>query len=75
MRKLLQQRNMETAAAFQQTKKKVLKDADGNIIEEGILDIMEQKGQPVTFDYNGNILMVQNVKLRPQKNVQYNLIS
>lgn len=70
MRKLLQQRNMEVSAGLA-AKKKVLKDADGNIIEEGILEIMEQKGQPVTFDYSGNILMVQNPKLRPQKQVSY----
>jgi hypothetical protein len=60
MRKLLQQRNLELSSALlqQQSKRKVLKDADGNIIEEGILEIMESKGQQVTFDYAGNILMV-----------------
>jgi hypothetical protein len=62
------------ASVFAQSKRKVLKDADGNIIEEGLLEIMEQKGQPVTFDYSGNIMMVNNPKLRPNKNVQYTVV-
>lgn len=70
---MIQQRNLESNVGGL-VRKKVLKDADGNIIEEGLLEIMEQKGQPVTFDYSGNIMMVQNPKLRPNKNVQYTVV-
>jgi len=35
--------------------------------------MLEQKGTKVTFDYNGNLMMVQNPKLRTGKNVTYHV--
>ena len=51
MRKLLQQRNMQQLAAMTKTNGPAIKDADGNIIESGLLEILESKGAQVTFDY------------------------
>lgn len=41
-----------------------MKDADGNIVETGLLDVLTAKGAQVTFDYNGNLIMVNNPKLK-----------
>jgi hypothetical protein len=48
-----------------------VKDADGNLIESGILEIIESKGTPITFDYEGNLVMIKYPKLKTTKKVSY----
>ena len=64
MRILLQQRNLELTSALlqQQSKRKVLKDADGNIIEEGILEIMESRGSRSRSIMQGTYLWCRSLR-------------
>ena len=35
------------------------------------MELLESRGTNVTFDYQGNLIMVKNPKLRGQKNISY----
>lgn len=50
-----------------------MKDAEGNIVDSGIMEMLEQKGAKVTFDYEGNIIVVKDAVLRRQKKVGYQI--
>ena len=48
----------KTSSQLHHKTPKVVRDADGNIVEQGLLDMLEQKGEKVTFDFLGNIVIV-----------------
>ena len=49
----------------------VVKDADGNIVETSLMEMLELRGNKVTFDYQGNIIVVKHPKPKSQRNVTY----
>lgn len=67
MRKMMQQKNglgnaqLESLAAGKNT---VVKDSDGHIIETGLFDMIESKGLKVTYDTQGNLIIVKEPKLK-----------
>lgn len=67
MRKMMQQKNglgnsqLESLAAGKNT---VVKDSDGNIIETGLFDMIESKGLQVTYDAQGNLIIIKQPKLK-----------
>jgi hypothetical protein len=63
----MQQRNLDIAGARPTQQK----DADGNLVETGLMELLEQRGAKVTFDYAGNIVMVKNPVMRKQNKVGY----
>ncbi len=74
MRKMMQQKNglgnaqLESLAAGKNT---VVKDSDGHIIETGIFDMIESKGMKVTYDQNGNLIIIKQPKLRTNVKIGY----
>jgi hypothetical protein len=58
MRKMMQEKNINLQGALA-TKTTVLKDPDGNIIETGIVDMIESKGLEFTYDAEGNIMLIK----------------
>ena len=42
----------------------MVKDSDGHIIETGLFDMIESKGLKVTYDNNGNLIIVKDPKLK-----------
>lgn len=64
IRKMMRERNLALAAQTT-VKMPVVKDADGNIVETSLMEMLELKGNKVTFDNQGNILIVKHPKLRP----------
>jgi hypothetical protein len=52
---------LESLAAGKNT---VVKDSDGHIIETGLFDMIESKGLKVTYDNNGNLIIVKDPKLK-----------
>jgi hypothetical protein len=76
MRKMMQQKNglgnaqLESLAAGKNT---VVKDSDGHIIETGIFDMIESKGMKVTYDSNGNLIIIKQPRLKTNIKVGYNV--
>ena len=52
----------------------VLKDPDGNIIETGIVDMIESKGLEFTYDAEGNIILVKRPVPKPDPRIRYTLL-
>jgi len=52
---------LESLAAGKNT---VVKDSEGHIIETGLFDMIESKGLKVTYDNNGNLIIVKDPKLK-----------
>lgn len=59
---------MESLAAGKNT---VVKDSDGHIIETGLFDMIESKGLKVTYDSNGNLIIVKDPKLKSYIKMAY----
>jgi hypothetical protein len=59
---MMKDRNMNLQGALNNVKTTVLKDPDGNIIETGIVDMIESKGLEFTYDAEGNIMLVKRPK-------------
>jgi len=72
MRKLMQEKNMSLQGALK-TRTTVLKDPDGNIIETGIIDMIESKGLEFTYDAEGNIMLVKRPIYKPDPRIGYTL--
>ena len=72
MRKLMQEKNMSLQGALK-TRTTVLKDTDGNIIETGIVDMIESKGLEFTYDAEGNIMLVKRPIHKPDPRIGYTL--
>lgn len=74
MKKMMQQKNglgnaqLESLAAGKNT---VVKDSDGHIIETGLFDMIESKGLKVTYDSNGNLIIVKDPKLKSYIKMAY----
>lgn len=62
---MMQDKNSNLQGALGATKTTVLKDPDGNIIETGIIDMIESKGLEFTYDTEGNIMLVKRPNPRP----------
>lgn len=52
-------------------KTSIIKDPDGNIIETGIIDMIESKGLEFTYDAEGNIMLVKRPNLKANLPVRY----
>ena len=61
---MMRERNLALAAQAT-AKLPVVKDADGNIVETSLMDMLEQRGNKVTFDYQGNLIIVKHPKPKP----------
>ena len=59
---------LESLAAGKNT---VVKDSDGHIIETGLFDMIESKGMKVTYDSNGNLIIVKQPKLKTNIRIGY----
>ena len=59
---------MESLAAGKNT---VVKDSDGHIIETGLFDMIESKGLKVTYDSNGNLIIVKDPILKSYIKMAY----
>lgn len=49
----------------------MVKDSDGHIIETGLFDMIESKGLKVTYDNNGNLIIVKDPKLKTYIKMNY----
>jgi hypothetical protein len=72
MRKMMQEKNMSLQGSMTRTTT-VLKDPDGNIIETGIVDMIESKGLEFTYDAEGNIILVKRPVPKPEPRIRYTL--
>ena len=72
MRKMMQEKNMSLQGSMTRTTT-VLKDPDGNIIETGIVDMIESKGLEFTHDAEGNIILVKRPVPKPEPRIRYTL--
>jgi hypothetical protein len=52
----------------------VLKDPDGNIIETGIVDMIESKGLEFTYDSEGNIMLIKRPLPKQDPRIKYTLM-
>jgi hypothetical protein len=59
---------LESLAAGKNT---VVKDSDGHIIETGLFDMIESKGLKVTYDSNGNLIIVKDPILKSYIKMAY----
>jgi hypothetical protein len=72
MRKMMQEKNMSLQGSMTRTTT-VLKDPDGNIIETGIVDMIESKGLEFTYDAEGNIILVKRPVPKAEPRIRYTL--
>jgi hypothetical protein len=72
MRKMMQEKNMTLQGSMTRTTT-VLKDPDGNIIETGIVDMIESKGLEFTYDAEGNIILVKRPVPKAEPRIRYTL--
>jgi len=72
MRKMMQDKNMGLQGSMTRTTT-VLKDPDGNIIETGIVDMIESKGLEFTYDAEGNIMLVKRPVPKAEPRIRYTL--
>ena len=72
MRKMMQEKNMSLQGSMTRTTT-VLKDSDGNIIETGIVDMIESKGLEFTYDAEGNIILVKRPVPKAEPRIRYTL--
>jgi hypothetical protein len=56
-------------------KNTVVKDSEGNIIETGLFDMIESKGMKVTYDQNGNLIIIKEPKLKRDIKIGYQVKS
>ena len=69
----MQEKNMNLQGALS-SKTTILKDPDGNIIETGIIDMIESKGLEFTYDAEGNIMLVKRPNPKPDPKVRATLV-
>jgi hypothetical protein len=74
MRKMMQEKNMNLQGSMNARTTTVLKDPDGNIIETGIVDMIESKGLEFTYDADGNIMLVKRPVPKPDPRIRYTLL-
>jgi hypothetical protein len=74
MRKMMQEKNISLQGSMNARTTTVLKDPDGNIIETGIVDMIESKGLEFTYDAEGNILLVRRPVPKPDPRIRYTLL-
>ena len=73
MRKMMQEKNMNLQGALS-SKTTILKDPDGNIIETGIIDMIESKGLEFTYDAEGNIMLIKRPVQKSDPRIRYTLL-
>ena len=55
-------------------KNTIVKDSDGHIIETGLFDMIESKGLKVTYDSQGNLIIVKDPKLKTYVKMSYQVM-